>query len=337
MNREKEIINHILEILPKSNLHSNSFFESDAEVLSLNGKQFLFTIDEFSQEDFFRDDRAFQLGWNVACSTISDILASGGRPTLYAHSMMFNPDHWNDKYIKDFSKGVAEVLKTSNSGFIGGDTGYSDSWRYTGVAIGETDKPISRIGAERGHLIYMTGKVGAGNLEAALKLYSDHKILSKLTASFRLNLPLRIKESELISYYASCCIDSSDGLLAALSTIADLNEVGFYIENLPYLMEGEWACKLTSKPLSMLFMGECGEYELVFTLSEENEKPFLAKAHDSNLSFTKIGRITENAIKELHTKKSEIDFCDYNIRARDFSEINDYLEELKHYAKRNEK
>ena len=175
MNTELETIQRILKILPGSTSLSNKFYESDAEIINYNGNKLLFSIDEFSQEDFFRDDNPYSLGWNVAACTISDIFASGGKPIFYGHSMSV-PVEWDNKFVDSFSKGIAAVLKQSSIGFIGGDFGASNSWQYTGVAIGETSKPLTRKGAEPGHSIFMTGHVGAGNLEAAIKLYGKNKI-----------------------------------------------------------------------------------------------------------------------------------------------------------------
>ncbi len=333
MNREVETIKRILKALPKSEFHSNIFFESDAEILDYHGKKLLFTIDEFSQEDLFRDNHPYSLGWNLAVSTISDILASGGKPIFYAHSMTISHQFWDNTYIDLFSKGIANVLKKCSAGFIGGDMGSSDRCNYTGVAIGEAENPLTRKGTEPGQLIYMTGFVGSGNLEAAIKLNANHKLLKPFINNHRLVFPLRIKESELISKYATACIDSSDGLLNALNTIADINEVGYEISNIPYLKSGLIACKILGKPKAVLFMGECGEYELVFTIKKENEKAFLNASKENHLVFNKIGEIKEKLRKVIITKKDKIDVSDFNIKARNYDKIDDYLVDLVEYAK----
>ena len=99
MNKETQIIKKIIEILPKSEFLENNFFESDAEIINHNNKKLLFSIDEFSQEDFFRDDYPYELGINVSIATISDILASGGRPLFYAHSFTIDNEKWDSNSI----------------------------------------------------------------------------------------------------------------------------------------------------------------------------------------------------------------------------------------------
>jgi thiamine-monophosphate kinase len=337
MNKEREIIEKIISILPQSEFLQNNFFESDAEILNYNNKKLLFSIDEFSQEDFFSDNNPYELGGNVAIATISDVLASGGRLLFYAHSLTIDNKNWDNKFIEDFSKGIANVLKQTNTGFIGGDTGVSELWKYTGVVIGEAENPITRIGAKDGDLIYMTGQVGAGNIEAAKTLYVNNNLIDiKLSLPiFKLNL--RHKESKFINSYATSCIDSSDGVLNAINTISKLNNVGYKITKLPYSQVVIQFCELISKPKCLFFMGECGEYELVFTIKEKHKDLFIQEAKSNKLSFTQIGVIQKDHQKLLQTKDYNIDFTNYTISARDYSNISDYLHELINYVKKNRK
>ncbi|MCF8296353.1 MAG: thiamine-phosphate kinase [Saprospiraceae bacterium] len=337
MNKETDIIKKIIGILPKSGFLQNRFFESDAEIINHNSKKLLFSIDEFSQEDFFRDDYPFELGYNIAVATISDVLASGGKPLYYAHSISIDNEKWDSNFIEAFSQGIAKVLKNAGAGFIGGDLGKSESWKYTGVIIGETENPITRIGAKEGDLLFMTGQLGAGNIEAAMKLFLNYDFLGNKIKVPRLKLNLRNKESEFINKFATSCIDSSDGVLSALITISDLNNVGFEITNLPYTKEGIKLCELISKPKCMLFMGECGEYELVFTIKKQDRKTFLEEAKDSNLSFTQIGVIQEKQTKSLRTEDENIDFNKFEIKARDYNNTEEYLTDLLTYVSNNKK
>ncbi|MBU8892543.1 MAG: hypothetical protein KOO66_07170 [Bacteroidales bacterium] len=337
MNKEIEIIEKILNILPKSKFLQNEFFESDAEIVNYNNKKLLFSVDEFSQEDFFNDNNPYELGKNVTIATISDILASGGMPLFYAHSLSIDNEKWDSKFIEEFTKGIATVLKETKTGFIGGDTGISKLWKYTGIVIGEAENPITRIGAAECDLIYMTGEVGTGNIEAAKKLYLNNNVNGNNLNLPRLKLNLRHKESEFINKYATSCIDSSDGVLSAINTISDLNNVGYKITNLPYSKEVIQFCELISKPKCLFFMGECGEYELVFTIKEESKDTFIRKANSNQLSFTQIGVIQSKHQKLLQTEDDHIDLAKYKISARDYNNISKYLTELINYVEHNRK
>ena len=147
MINEKEIINRILDKFPRSANQLNQRFESDAEILKNGSGHLLFTADEFSGEDLFRDNDPYVLGWNLATGTLSDILASGGDPIYYAHSLSLDQDKWDENYLDAFAVAIADVLKQTGATFIGGDTGISDNWHYTGIALGSAQNPLMRRGS----------------------------------------------------------------------------------------------------------------------------------------------------------------------------------------------
>lgn len=324
---EKELIHIFLTELPASQYMQNQFFESDAEVLTCGNGKLLFTTDEFSDEDFFRTDNPFRLGYNLAAATISDILAVGGVPYAFAHAVKVS-DLWNKEYVTQLAKGIAAVLKVCGIGSIGGDIGMASHWNYTGICLGFSPDPISRKGAnERDHL-YLTGSIGAGNIEAAFSLYG-HKQIVRLGARFVTNyFPVRMKESKLIGQWASCCIDTSDGVLNAVNTLADINRLGYRIENLPYHTEGELLCRLLKVPKEVLFMGECGEYELLFAVPPENNKAFIKAAKSENLKFFPIGEFTKENDRMLTDGRKVWNLGEFNISARDYNNQQEYLNKL---------
>jgi thiamine-monophosphate kinase len=331
MLTEKEIICLFLKQLPKNDHHCNEFFESDAEIIIYNGGKFLFTTDEFSQEDLFRDHDPYVLGWNVVVCTISDILASGGQPKFYAQTVQI-AKHWNKSYIEEFARGVSEAIIKSHATFIGGDLGSGTNWHYTGICIGEASNAITRKGASPGDTIFITGEVGAGNLEAALSLYSENKSINEISTDISGTFKLRLNESALIKDFASSCIDTSDGVLSGINTLADINKVGYRMTNIPYIHEGKLVCTLLSKPTTLLFMGECGEYELLFTVPEEKTNTFLDLVDKYNYPIHKIGLITKAKERTLEEDRKLIDFQDFNISARSFENVKDYLNELFKYV-----
>ena len=96
MDREREIISLIHNILDTEN--KSEVFESDAQPFSINQTDLLFTIDEYSPEDFFLDDEPYHLASNLVMATLSDIIAAGGVPAYFGHSMTIPPS-WNKSFI----------------------------------------------------------------------------------------------------------------------------------------------------------------------------------------------------------------------------------------------
>lgn len=328
MNREKEMIEVINKHMPRSSSQLNNLFESDSEIIAFHGKGLLYNIDEFSEEDLLREDDPFVLGWNMAIGSISDILASGGRPKFYAHSMVIR-DSWTKDYVEKLSLGITQVLKQVGTSFIGGDFGISKTWRYTGSVIGDLEgQAMLRSGAKVGDGIYITGPIGRGNVEAALKLYEHNLLVKHLTGRWKNFFQLRNKEAAVIKQYSHCCIDTSDGVFNALGTISEMSRTGFDIGSLPYVKSGLLLAKTLNLPKEMLFLGECGEYELLFTLSKEIETEFNRVAREQKLTFYKLGEVKEQGIKSLWVRERELDFRTYALRARDYADPKDYLRKV---------
>lgn len=335
MNKEKRTIEFISKIMPRTAAQCNALFESDAEIVKFGQSTLLFTIDEFSAEDMLREDDPYILGWNLAAGGVSDIFAAGGTPLFYAHSMVVNKN-WSEEYIKEFCDGIAAVLNKTGASFIGGDFGQSTEWRYTATCIGEPiSKPLLRSGAKAGEVLYSSGEIGAGNLEAALKLYTDKKIIGHVIKTFKNQFHLRTEEAFLINKYATSCIDTSDGAFNALKIIAEMSNVGFEVSGLPYVKAGVLAAKLISLPKTLLFLGECGEYELIFTIKKENEDQFVTEAKRGKFTFYKIGEVTSSMKKILVEDSKKINLENINISARDFADVSRYMSELRKALKDN--
>ena len=326
MKSEIEFIKLLTNDLPRSRRQENDVFESDAEILRTSNGFLLFSVDEYSKEDHLRTDNPYKLGWNMTVATISDIFASGGIPAYYSHSVSINPKIWDTDFLKDFTAGISDALHKSNTYFLGGDLGFSDQWHYTGIVLGKSIRKLTRKGAKIGDTVFMTGKSGRGNMDAAYQLFN-------IQNDNMLPFSLKCKETRLIAKYAACCIDSSDGLVNALLTLSNINNTGFSITN-PNM--DDIAVKFSKKigiPAALLLMGECGEYELIFTVENKNVQKFLEEAYSMKLEFTAIGKITPENIKSIKIDNQIIDLFDFNIRGRDFPVEYDYIHSLTEYVK----
>jgi len=329
MISEKAICELLSDLLPQGRL--NRCFESDAEIIQVNGGQCLFTTDEFSAEDLFRESNPYVLGWNIAAGGISDILACGGAPLYYAHALTVDP-RWDAAYLRQFGTGVRDVLNATGGRFIGGDCGRSAQWRCTVSVIGAcAGRLVLRRGAAPGDLIYLSGKIGAGNLEAGLTLQAERN--PSWASSITNQFPLRHQAAAIMRQYASAGIDTSDGVWAGLTTLADLNGCGYAVADLPYLPEALRFCQMASLPSMVLFLGECGEYELLFTLRPEHEPAFLTEAQQSGCTFYRLGHITP-AERVIRQDGQTVALGSLSIQARDYASPRRYFEELTRWLER---
>jgi thiamine-monophosphate kinase len=331
MPGEREIIEIMNNLLPQGRL--NRSHESDCEIIALDDKQYLFTTDEFSAEDRLVESDPRLLGWNVAAGALSDVYACGGRPLYYAHALTV-AKIWDSAFVTGFGRGVTDALRQSGAKSIGGDCGQAAEWRCCVTVIGACEgRPLSRMGAKPGDGMYITGRIGAGNAQAALGLVS-------LPTFFRLPVSitgfhLRKRESALLRSYASSCIDTSDGLWKAVSIIADLNGCGYALDTLPFIRTGTLLAKAAGMQRILLFFGECGEYELLCTVPSDRESAFLRDARSEGLEFFRIGSVTENC-RTVVEKGRTLNLGALRIEARDFSHARDYLAALTEWLQRQE-
>lgn len=334
MNYESKLIALISSVMPKSPLRKSVSGEVDSELILLGDKEYLFTTDDFSEEDLLPQRDPFGLGWNLACGAISDIIAAGGKPLVYAHSMVI-PDYWEEQYIRELSKGVSKVLQKYSVSFIGGDLGVGDHWRYTTSVIGiKQGKPLNRRGCHAGDAIFITGKIGAGNLEAALKLYSGTGDSDHLLQGAPTRFKTHEKLPQIISEYASSAIDTSDGVFAALRTLSELNGTGYKLSNLPFDSKGLRLAKLLHLPDLILFLGECGEYEILFTVPQQDKESLLADLTRHKIKAYELGEITaDTKHRTVLCKGIHYDLAEYQIRARDYKLVEDYLQALTDWLK----
>jgi thiamine-monophosphate kinase len=327
---EKDIIGLFLGALPAQSERIHPFFFSDAEAIEINGTRMLFTIDSFDSEDHFRTDDPRLLGRNLAACTISDILACGGSLSYFGHSVTI-ADDWDEQYIRAFSEGNAGVVAECGGRFAGGDLGRSPRWHYTGVALGVADRTLTRHGAKPGDRLFVTGEIGAGNFEAASILADTVPAVAAILYRNRIAYPLRLRESALIARFANACIDTSDGLLNALTTLSEVNGTGYVVEKIPYFEPGRLLVESLGLPIELLMAGECGEYELLCAVSPDREAAFLDAAVGRGVSTHRLGVITQPGIARVASDAQLIDFADFNISARAYGDHREYVRVLTEY------
>lgn len=323
---EKEIILTMNSHLTEKS--ERELFSTDAESFLIGSTPMLFSTDTFSGEDLFDASNPYDLGWNVALGTITDILASGGRPLFYSHSVTIPPE-WELATIKQFSRGIKKILETFSVKFLSGDLSRGKEWQYTGSVIGKRiGNKIDRSTAKCGDKIYLTGTVGKGAILASqTQLPNLFKKIPK--AGFTRFIP-RVEEAKIIAQFARSATDTSDGVFQALRGIASSSQLGFQISNLPFESVGKFLELGTGFPIEFLFLLECGEYELLFTVSEEDEKKMLKLANEKGLTLYPIGEmLSDPSVQIYRSKKGTHQLSRIHCSARSFSSIKEYLKSLK--------
>jgi len=167
----------------------------------------------------------WQLGWKTASVNISDICASGAEPKYMTVAISL-PKDINEEFVKEFYEGLKSACREVE--IVGGDITAAEKIFISATAIGAaTGRNISsRAFARPGQKIVIAGTHGSS--AAGLKLILAGKTEPKKLIKSHLEPVAQRKFSRIIATSqtgAYAMMDTSDGLMDALSQIADASGV----------------------------------------------------------------------------------------------------------------
>lgn len=208
----------------------------------------------------------FQLGYKSMMVNISDVAASGAEPKYITVSLSL-PSDIDTNFVKEFYEGCKSACGKDIE-IVGGDITGSDKIFISVCAIGSTNgrKISSRKNAKIGQKVIVSGNHGSSGAGLKLLLSGQYQPESLIKAhlepiaqiDFAKNIATTLKEN-----YAM--MDTSDGLMDALSTIA--NESGVLLDidfdKIPYNKNIE---KFENWQDLVLFGGE--DYQIVATVPQ---------------------------------------------------------------------
>lgn len=276
-------------------------FNEDAVAFSISENQsMVVNIDTFVRKtDAPPNMTPAQMGSKAVTMTISDLAAKGVQPQVIVASGAF-PEDFSVKNTIELVTGIKETAHCYNTRFLGGDTNTADDIILSIVALGLGQKKnlILRSGAKNGDIICTTGFFGltGAGFKVFLDDYSATKNQKRKFTSAIYNPTARLKEGLLFSQYGKIhsCIDSSDGLAWSLyELLRNKDDFGILIEDIPIDPDVYDFAKnhnIQAEELA-LYAGE--EFELLFTLKEENFDEIWKLMKAQKMEIHKIGRITD--------------------------------------------
>jgi len=331
---ENELISSLTSNFRRSPYQLNKLQETDAEIIQLNENTSIAVTTDCIAEEILVGlyDDPYLIGWMIVTVNLSDLAAVGATPVGILISEII-PKIFGGEKAEQLQKGISDACNFYQTFILGGDTNEGDNLVVTGTAIGilKSGKFLSRLGCKPGDIIYSTGELGLGNAYAISKLInsSNRKIIYKPLA--------QLTHLDLIKKYASCCMDTSDGLIATIDQLMRLNNVGFEFCN-------DWQKAIDTNvrkyaesinvPAWLLFAGQHGEFELVFTVPEELNTSFIDEAFSSGFHPIELGKVisTEEVFLPIYSHKVPID-TEYlrNLPVESGGDINHYLKQLLRY------
>lgn len=259
--REKDFINII-----KNTLNSNFIGDDCAHLKDL---EIVVTQDSLVEDVHFSLNymSAYQLGYKSVMVNISDVCASGAEPKYLTIALSL-PSDIDEKFIEKFYQGAKFACGNSVE-IVGGDITGSDKVVVSVCAIGSTKGRIisSRKNAKIGYKVVLAGVHGSS--AAGLKLLASGENFPEQFINAHLEPQAQVEFCRYVGENAKsdyAMMDTSDGLMDALSTIA--NESGVLLkidfDKIPYEKELE---KFDFWQDLVLFGGE--DYGIVAVVPED--------------------------------------------------------------------
>lgn len=270
--------------------------ESDCELVALGrGRLLAITTDAVDEEvelGLYPD--ATVAARMAVVATLSDLAAVGATPLGLVTSVCLPRDR-PAAALAELAAGIASAADAAGTFVLGGDTSEGAALRIacTGVGIVPAESVLRRVGLLPGDHLFATGPLGAGAALAAVRLVGlCPRAVGVDAAAF--HPPCRLAEGDALRGIASACIDTSDGLVAALDQLARINEVAIDVEADPesLLAPSARAARALAGASALTVLSTMhGEFELVFGVPAAHLEELAAVAARLDWRPVAIGRV----------------------------------------------
>ncbi len=280
-------------------LSGNSGFGlmDDAALVDISGRdKLVITQDAIAQSvHFFPDDPAELIAKKAVRVNLSDLAAKGAAGRWVSLSLGLGTD-WSEDWVSQFARGLAEDCEQYGLELTGGDTFKTGSGIVVSITmIGELVGPnyVSRLSAEPGDQIYVSGTIGDGALGLLTRsgelVLQQEKHTQFLTQRYLLPQP-RVKASAAINRFANASMDISDGLVGDLEKLCNASGLGAELQAdaIPLSPAARAAIGERSGFLETVMTGG-DDYEILACVSSEVANEFVQAMNSSGVSVTRIG------------------------------------------------
>ncbi|MEP1206014.1 MAG: thiamine-phosphate kinase [Rhizobiaceae bacterium] len=272
--------------------------QDDAALLNIPaGKALVVTQDAIASGIHFMADDPFDLVARKALRVnISDLVAKGAVPHSYSLALGV-PDSWQDDDMATFAAGLQLDQQTYGIHLTGGDTYRSPqqlSVAVTMFSLVDEASYKSRLGAQPGDAIYVTGTIGDAAL--GLKVARGELSANESDAKFLHNAyqlpspPTAVAAT--IARYANASMDISDGLIGDCRKLCSASGVAALVERsgIP-LSAAAGRCIAADETLWTSICAGGDDYQVLCTVPADKCSDFAAACRSVDIAATAIGEI----------------------------------------------
>jgi thiamine-monophosphate kinase len=223
----------------------------------------VFTIDMLHETtDFPPGTSTYTAGWRSVGASLSDVAAMGASATATVAAVGL--PEFDEDTLAEYLAGARDVSEAVAAQYVGGDLDQHEEFTVATAALGETERPVSRSGAQPGEIVCVTGTLGRG--AAGVQAFQAGAIGE---ANELFQFTPRIAAGEILAEHATAMMDISDGLARSLHQLGAASEVGFALEGeqIPVAAPLERYVGLRKSALEVA-IEHGGDFELVWTMPE---------------------------------------------------------------------
>ena len=248
-----------------------------------------------------------EMGWRATAAALSDLAAAAATP-IGVFAAVVVPRKTGEDGLVDVMRGVGAAATSVGSQVLGGDLTSGTEWAIVVTVLGRAEKPMSRVGAQPGDGLWVTGCLGGAR--AALQAWTipmDPEPPAR--HAFAHPMPRIAAGKWLARHGATAMMDLSDGLGGDAEHLAMASGVGLAIglDGLPLHPAVRSAAQLIGEDPE-LFAATAGEdYELLVTLPSTFDEAE-ACMQETGIPLRRIGTAIEGSgvTVTLHGKPCSI-------------------------------
>jgi len=236
--------------------------------------------------DFPAGTTRYTAGWRAVGASLSDVAAMGAAAT--AAVAVYAAPEFDETELSAFLDGATAVCAAVGAEYVGGDLDGHSEFTVATTALGETDDPVRRSGADPGDALCVTGTLG--RTAAAIRLFErgDHEAANAL-----FQFTPRVAAGRALAPYASAMLDSSDGLARSVHQLVGASDCGAALAGpLPVDDRVDEVAESAEERHELgVFFGE--DFELVAAVPEDD---FESARGAVPCSLHRVGTVTDSGV-----------------------------------------
>ena len=237
---ERDVISSLQKIFASSDPRIHLGIGDDAAVVSTSPRSLL-SSDMAVEGVHFKSEwsSAFDIGRKITAANVADILAMGGNCDYLVAALSLTGTE-ELSWIENLARGMLHEATLAGASIVGGDLARASQVMIAMTAVGTTQHPITRSGAQVGDSIYLSSLPGwsAAGLELLTREISVNSAAADMALS-QFSAPTLDYAIDFST--ATAMIDLSDSLLVQAEQLATASSVGLALNQSLFTQSDEFS------------------------------------------------------------------------------------------------